>query len=90
MARLIDADELCSEMQEYVFPITSNNLMGAADAYYRILHLLDDAPTVDAVEVVHGEWIDGTCNNCGQVDFSKPNYCPNCGAKMDGGKKDEM
>ena len=27
--------------------------------------LIDDAPTVDAVEVVHAEWrIDGFCTNC--------------------------
>ena len=49
--RLIDANALRSEMYEYVFPITANNLMGAADSYYRILHLLENAPTVDAVEV---------------------------------------
>ena len=54
-----------------------------------ILALLQQ-PTVDAAPVVHEEWIDGTCNNCGQVDFSKPNYCPNCGAKMDGGNNNEM
>ena len=53
-------------------------------------------PTVDAVEVVHGRWIEkpyllGTtryCSVCGQ-NYGMPhgvfNYCPNCGAKMDGG-----
>lgn len=46
--RLIDAEALRKEMQEYVLPITTNNLMGAADAYYRILHLLEDAPTIEA------------------------------------------
>lgn len=80
MSRLIYADELRNEMHEYVFPITTNNLMGAADAYYRILHLLDDAQTVDAVEVVHGEWIPEDvayngktekfkCSACGRVHF---------------------
>ncbi len=31
-----------------------------------------------------GRWIDGMrCSECGQVDWTKPNYCPNCGAKME-------
>jgi hypothetical protein len=30
-----------------------------------------------------GEWIEGMlCSHCGQVDFSKPNFCPNCGTDM--------
>ena len=51
---------------------------------------------VDVAEVVHGQWIEkpyllGTtryCSHCGQ-NYGMPhgvfNYCPNCGAKMDGG-----
>lgn len=54
--RLIDANALREEMYEYVFPIINNNLMGAADAYYRILHLLEDAPTVEVVRC-------GKCKN---------------------------
>ena len=56
---------------------------------------IKELPTVDAVEVVHGRWIEkpyllGTtryCSICGQ-NYGMPhgvfNYCPNCGAKMDG------
>lgn len=29
-----------------------------------------------------GRWVDLKCDQCGQVDVSKPNYCPNCGARM--------
>ena len=58
-----------------------------------------DLPTVDAVEVVHGKWIMGidegdyeygTCSVCGYNEYNAfccllpHNYCPNCGAKMDG------
>lgn len=60
---------------------------------------IDDAPTIDAVEVVHGEWIkyeDGTtvCSNCGFTleDWIQGvfyNFCPNCGAKMDGEEFEE-
>ncbi len=45
--------------------------------------------------VVHGEWVNiqggfwrvGTCSVCGEhYPTGGSNYCPNCGAKMDGGK----
>lgn len=50
------------------------------------------APTVDAEPVVHGHWDEGhemmTCTNCcEQFDLyfkNDFNYCPNCGAKMEG------
>lgn len=55
-----------------------------------------DAPTIDAVPVQHGKIIETIENGrmkrvfscCGE-DFTKltcwmtPNYCPNCGAKID-------
>ena len=71
-----------------------------------IKDMLDDAPTVDAVEVVHGRWeaykpesrgyaFGFTCSNCGvttYLDYAQKvcdyNYCPNCGAKMDGDGND--
>lgn len=46
-----------------------------------------NAPTIDPVR--HGEWIDssnGWMCTCCKMDTSKDwNFCPNCGAKMDGG-----
>ena len=58
---------------------------------------VDKAPTVDAVEVVHGRWEKAEyhgflrCDQCKDVYINeewladgKWNYCPNCGAKMDG------
>lgn len=61
-----------------------------------------EAPTVDAVEIVHGQWermvgmippeYHGRhkCSCCGVRALDRKfheelsNYCPNCGAKMDG------
>ena len=53
---------------------------------------VDEQPSIDAVEVVHGRWIDAReycgdymCSNCDALyGTNKFNYCPNCGAKMDG------
>lgn len=54
---------------------------------------------VDSVPVVHGRWdiMEGTktrriCSKCGWdvPEYGKfYSYCPNCGAKMDGGESDE-
>lgn len=60
-------------------------------------HLIDNAPAVDAVPVVHGRWVERHHNNplggyfmnhcsvCGMGRYEEYNYCPNCGTKMDGG-----
>lgn len=58
---------------------------------------LVDAPAVDAAPVVHSEWeqvgIADRCKRCGayivvEQGTAEMNYCPNCGAKMDGGAED--
>jgi len=67
-----------------------------------ITHFLDRCPTVQAVEVVHGRWIFKhnpiedpkgyfiriVCSECNLHTGQKSNYCPQCGAKMDGGNED--
>ena len=66
--------------------------------------LVNKASTVDAVEVVHGRWIekidmvesylaDSTevfyeCSVCECANIGESPYCPNCGAKMDGVNED--
>lgn len=56
--------------------------------------LLADMPAADVAPVVHGHKVDdgGFYARCSQCDGVLPlcaNYCPNCGAKMDGGDNDE-
>ena len=63
------------------------------------MEIVAPPPAADVVPVVHGRWerdADGDwyCTNCDEVvaicesgrerTYRKP-YCPNCGAKMDGG-----
>ena len=56
-----------------------------------ILDLIDDVPTADVQPVRHGRWLydegDFDCSECdGIVERRVYNYCPWCGAKMDGDK----
>lgn len=49
-------------------------------------------PASDVAPVVHGRWlcVDTDtehfflCNRCKKKEFWESNYCPNCGARMDG------
>ena len=64
------------------------------EAYDAVAALLGETPTVDAVEVEHGEWIPTKymipsvmCSECSytvgkeyEMEFK---YCPNCGTKME-------
>lgn len=54
-------------------------------------------PAVDAAPVVHGRWKailnpfwDAECSECGYAKKNgwKWGFCPNCGAKMDGERRD--
>jgi hypothetical protein len=66
-----------------------------------LLDLICAADTVDAVEVVHARWqerrficmdsevmLGYRCSKCMLTFDAATNYCPNCGAKMDGGNED--
>lgn len=51
---------------------------------------INSIPAADVAPVVHGHKVDdgGFYARCSQCDGVLPlcaNYCPNCGAKMDGG-----
>lgn len=77
--RLIDADKI-KEMFD------SKTWQGEM-----MIAITDSLPTVEAKEVVHGEWIEYEiphiicCSECDwgtSVDEKHFNFCPNCGAKM--------
>ena len=84
--RLIDANALMNKVEK----CTASKSVKALTFI-----MVQDAPTVDAVPVVHGRWelypSDRSikCTNC-KMEFPlmhmpyTRNYCPNCGAKMDG------
>lgn len=76
-------------MSDYIKREDAENIMlGSCDesALWKLRYL----PSADVVEVRHGHWKcdDGfTCSECGYhmvVGDGAYNYCPNCGARMDG------
>ena len=91
--RLIDADLFNIGIALY---LAENAYLNdtAQGVLEKVAKWLDDAPTVDAVPVVHGRWLQKPitrkhfCSNCGNGGFNKyfvygARYCPICGARMD-------
>ena len=96
MGRLIDAEKLKAH---YAWWKDGTREMTMAEAKDIIDEIVDLQPTVEK----HGHWyiyynenkpVVAVCDQCGQVLYytnrfeGTPNYCGNCGAKMDGGKDD--
>lgn len=101
--RPIDANELleCLRIAKKHFEDKGDMLlMFRVDQMLSVLETDGVMPTLDYAPVRHGEWMDIglgfmmmlTCSNCGKQAIIAQDpypYCPNCGAKMDGGKNDE-
>lgn len=86
-------------MADYIDKQAFLDYMKRTDRYFSVKFDIENFPIADVVPVVHGRWISKNdhgyewvfvCSNCGYVDGypfnDRPNYCPNCGAKMNGKK----
>ena len=89
--RYIDADKLTFSR---VRIIHSDGTIGGWHAVV-MSSVIKDAPAADVVEVRHGEWKkrgnEKKCSVCDFIYYSNNDewtYCPNCGARMDGERKD--
>ena len=76
-----------------------NNLVLGHDAI-EVLGMIYEMPAADVAPVRHGLWearaiprsdpdgdwiaLEYHCSLCNRLEYRKENYCPNCGAKMDG------
>lgn len=68
-------------------------LMDAAPYFEKAAQMLEQLPAADVAPVVHARWIDDgsgiiICPECERgynLHAKYTHYCPNCGAKMDGG-----
>lgn len=92
--RLIDADALHRELVVEMVKCMRMSEETKGSMSERILNRLDEAPTIDAVPVVHSRWVlhkdgSGTCRNCKRRQLviwdmdTWQRYCGDCGAKMD-------
>ena len=112
--RLIDADALLEQIDTERDILAMDGRLGTEHILvHYVREFIENAPTVDAVEIVkdmlkgemklmplevdavrRGRWLFPfgdrrykKCSECGRTFYSIPydsNYCPNCGARMDG------
>lgn len=100
--RLIDADALLESgiCAEYGYNDNGLILIPMRD----VTNSIRNAHTIDAEPVRHGRWLynsyptvwyghgeppEWVCSECEERAYNTYDYCPNCGAKMDGGNDDE-
>lgn len=91
MSRYIDAEQFICELD-------GSECLDTERDYDEIAKRLEECETADVEEIRHGKWIFDkigyiACSCCDfrayaeykHIDFDHlNNYCPNCGAKMDG------
>ena len=98
--RLIDKNAMIKKIKKSLcYDCEIYNVRCRDCLVYDAIGLIDAAQAVNAVEVVHGRWIetivpDGyvqkasrlrkQCSVCGWTNACRYNYCPHCGAKLDG------
>lgn len=83
-------------MDEYINKQAFIDYMMGTSRYFTVKFDIENFPTADVAPVVHGRWEEASdgdgiiCPFC-RTDFCTIiydtehfNYCPNCGAKMDG------
>lgn len=97
--RLIDGDALKRKAQKVATESWKMRIRASVETTLnQFIDWIDEAPTADAVPVVHGRWIThelqingyahATCE-CTACGASRPTtlfpmkYCPHCGARMD-------
>lgn len=89
MGRMIDSQTAYDVLTDYYHHSTDAQHAALREALGRV-------ESVDAVPVVHGRWINETfkawglvhhpykCDQCGYHNEAPSDYCPDCGARMDG------
>ena len=97
MPRYIDADALQAQLERKKAGVANQCYTeGWNDCMMRVKSMVSKVPTIDVAPVIYGRWENGNpiCPVCGEDKFKdldadiwsdwRPDYCPNCGAKMGG------
>ncbi len=97
MAEYIEREAYSAELAKGTIITDDLYGMGIMSGLDYAMKKLKEQPAADVAPVVHGRWISVpssdtvmgkayTCSECEKMRFGsfKPNYCPNCGARMDG------
>lgn len=101
MKEYIERAVAVKKFENYRRDCEEENDERAAQIFEDCISELMAIPAANGAPVVHGQWnADETCSLCGEKstegldatkrDYWLPNYCPNCGAKMDGGDNGEV
>lgn len=96
MSDLIDRQSALGVCKEYCWYDDEDDFIdGYNTAVKDISEAIKELPTIEAEPVRHGRWIEGTsrgsfsiyCSYCGsqKETICPTDYCPACGALMDGG-----
>ena len=95
MAEYIEREAISEEIRKYYYKNPPNFSYGEGfdRGLDRAQRAILDAPAADVAPVRHGRWIAShdefcACSICKYPVYAvwnQTNYCPNCGAKMDGG-----
>ena len=104
MDEYIKREAAIKAIEKADYTLIANDADSCKADYLR--EIIESVPAADVVPVVHGrwdeskehfylnngckEWINFYCSECDAPNNSPTDYCPNCGAKMDGGAVDEV
>ena len=97
MAKYINREELVEWLKRIPLKDLSDGLglcrVIMEEDFKRAIRTIPAGTIIDVAPVVHGRWImhddefglTCECSACHIETMGDGNYCPNCGAKMDGG-----
>lgn len=91
MAKYIEREKVIEEIDNWLDSVGSIIVGKGLSSYGELIGCMQDVPAADVAEVKHGKWEkDGNGRTCSECEFKYYangglfNYCPKCGARMDG------